>query len=483
MEVPENRKWMDNRVDCDKNITEEFLIGIHEFVKFACEQDENGLGRGKIRCPCKKCKCRKYEDSDTVKVHLCMKGFMNNYYHWTNHGEPIPQSPPMVVDHSYYGSNGQREMFDNYEQLVMDAVGPQIGNYLEQEGRNHEETMTEDPNPEAQRFFEMLNATQSPLWDGCDNYSMLSDSLTALSLKTDYGLSEGIFNGWVKFMGDTMSPGRPSGKGIISTLDDKDMKVVHLYILLNCPEVVPYLKNVTIWPSYVINGYKFVTKSQNEGMGTMNYGVCVQGGQYDTMENDYYGVLSVIVELEYTASPTKKLVLFKCEWFDPSPQGTRIDNYGNVEIRKSRIYQSYDPFILAQQAEQVYFTSFPDGQQGWLGVIKTKARSIIQSLENNRPETNDAYQDDYVQQMPLIVANDDLQQSFVDSAGVVEEVSVSLLNQYDLDEEEEEEDIELLSDSEEDEDELLDQDIEEEERLEQGEDDEFDEAYEETDSN
>jgi len=41
-----------------------------------------------------------------------------------------------------------------------------------------------------------------------------------------------------------------------------------------------------------------VIKSQNEGMRTTNYGVCVRGGQYETMENDYYGVLIDIAEFE-----------------------------------------------------------------------------------------------------------------------------------------------------------------------------------------
>ena len=108
------------------------------------------------------------------------------------------------------------------------------------------------------------------------------------------------------------------------------------------------IRNVIKWPTYVINGYKFVTKTQNEGMSTTNYGVCVRGGQHDTEKSNYYGVLTDIVEVEYTDRPTKKLVLFKCDWFDSSPQGTRIDKYGNVEIKKSRRYQNYDPFILAQ---------------------------------------------------------------------------------------------------------------------------------------
>uniref|UniRef100_A0A151UIM5 Transposase n=2 Tax=Cajanus cajan TaxID=3821 RepID=A0A151UIM5_CAJCA len=50
----------------------------------------------------------------------------------------------------------------------------------------------------------MLKDAQSPLWDGCDKYSVLSASLRALTLKTDYGLSEGCFNEWMQFMGDIM---------------------------------------------------------------------------------------------------------------------------------------------------------------------------------------------------------------------------------------------------------------------------------------
>lgn len=36
-------------------------------------------------------------------------------------------------------------------------------------------------------------------------------------------------------------PGRPSGKCVSCLLEQREMKAAHLYILLNCPEVEPYL--------------------------------------------------------------------------------------------------------------------------------------------------------------------------------------------------------------------------------------------------
>ena len=198
-------------------------------------------------------------------------------------------------------------------------------------------------------------------------------------------------------------------------------------------------------------------------MSTTNYGVCVRGGGYETIESDYYGVLIDIVELEYTGWPTKKLVLFKCEWFDPTPnQGTKIDkNYGIVEVKESKRYKNYDPFIFAQQAEQVYYTKYPEGQQGWLSVMKIKARSIIQALDTKKQEVDDPYQEDEITAIPLVVTNDDLQQSLVDEAGPIEEVERMSLNQHDL--EEVDEDVELTTEEDDDDNDDEEEDEEEEE--------------------
>lgn len=110
----------------------------------------------------------------------------------------------------------------------------------------------------------------------------------------------------------------------------------------------------------------------------------------------------------------------------------------------------------------MYFTSFSEGQQDWLGVVKIKACSIIQSFENNKPEV--AYQDDDEHQIvPIVVANGDFAESLVDTHGIGQKVPIDW---------EEEEDIEFMWSSEE---EFIDKDIEEE-RLQEEEDDNY-EAY------
>lgn len=111
---------------------------------------------------------------------------------------------------------------------------------------------------------------------------------------------------------------------------------------------------------------------------------------------------------------------------------------------------------------------------GWLGVIKTKARSTIQSLEKNVPETTHAYQDDAEQQMPVFVSDDDFQQCIVDTNGVEEVVPISVLDQLDLDIEEQYDEFEEEEEEEDDYEEVeVEVEVEEEIEVEEEEVDEF----------
>ena len=78
----------------------------------------------------------------------------------------------------------------------------------------------------------------------------------------------------------------------------------------------------------------------------MNSGVCIKGRSYSENAGDYYGQLIEILELEYPGYPFKQMVLFKCDWFDPSRHGTRRHpNYSLVEVNQCRRFNRYEPFI------------------------------------------------------------------------------------------------------------------------------------------
>ena len=55
----------------------EFYVGLEEFVGVAC-QSQLFLSEGKVRCPCARCRCRKYLDIETIRYHLHKDGFIPN---------------------------------------------------------------------------------------------------------------------------------------------------------------------------------------------------------------------------------------------------------------------------------------------------------------------------------------------------------------------------------------------------------------------
>ncbi|KAL4573651.1 hypothetical protein LXL04_020465 [Taraxacum kok-saghyz] len=175
-------------------------------------------------------------------------------------------------------------------------------------------------------------------------------------------------------------PGCPYGKLKTRMLTEKEYIAAHSYILLNEDHVQPYVKmyeeilaelhpdmnevdimldvdkNFATWFEtyarqnpiknkyihdlsgrplrtvktynvYFINCYKFHTVSYGEKKLTMNTGVCISGDSCD-----YYGMLLEILEVEYPGLPIKSTVLFRCDWYDPTPNvGVKIHNEYKLE--------------------------------------------------------------------------------------------------------------------------------------------------------
>ena len=131
-----------------------------------------------------------------------------------------------------------------------------------------------------------------------------------------------------------------------------------------------------------MNGFKFHTESYGSYRATDNTGVCIKGSVYNETESDYYGTLVEVIELEFEALPVKRTVLFKCEWFDPTPHVGMVvhPRYKLVDVHDKKRFNKYEPFVLTVQASQVYYCEYP-GRTGprmdWKAVCKIKARAQI----------------------------------------------------------------------------------------------------------
>lgn len=121
------------------------------------------------------------------------------------------------------------------------------------------------------------------------------------------------------------------------------------------------LNTVNVYTGYYVNGYKFHTEGRSANRMTVNCGVCIKGTNYSDQSSDYYGKLIEVLEVEYPTLPIKRTVLFHCEWFDPTPNvGVKIHlMYNIVDVNQRRRFHKYEPFVLASQAQQVYYISYP----------------------------------------------------------------------------------------------------------------------------
>ena len=168
-------------------------------------------------------------------------------------------------------------------------------------------------------------------------------------------------------------------------------------------------KVVKTYPIFLVNGYKFNTKEYGAEKLTNNTGVFFKGSDDpENHINDFYGVLTQILQLTYFSRPAEEVFLFRCNWFSNVP-GSGINvhkDYNLIEIKHTSHYHKYDPFVLAKQALQVYYAPYPSlkrDKADWSAVFKTKARFTFDG--KNIPDEQ-AYQADLEQNNEIIITDD-----------------------------------------------------------------------------
>nr|GME18152.1 transposon protein, putative, CACTA, En/Spm sub-class [Ipomoea batatas] len=158
------------------------------------------------------------------------------------------------------------------------------------------------------------------------------------------------------------------------------------------------IKYVTCFNGYVVNGFRFRIEDNDKGCRTQNSGVYVIGDLgTDTNPVEYYGVLTEILELQYLGA--RRVVLFRCRWFNvhDNEKGARVDGYGFTTINPQRILRTNEPFILANQASQVFY-AIDNMVKGWHVVIKTQPRDLYKMPQSEEVE-NDIVENDNIEDL------------------------------------------------------------------------------------
>ena len=171
--------------------------------------------------------------------------------------------------------------------------------------------------------------------------------------------------------------------------------LVQVFKLQSQGHASPELVSLAVGPLRVVNrysifmgnGFRFHTRERVLGKKTQNSGVLVRGDDSDPMK-EYYGVLEHIYELSYVGN--KKVYLFKCHWWDMARlgRGYKIDKYGFTSVNARCSLKTNEPFVLASQAEQVFYID-DIVDKDWLVVVKTSPRDLF-----NMPQTYDDRDDD-----------------------------------------------------------------------------------------
>ncbi|XP_075503870.1 uncharacterized protein LOC142541146 isoform X1 [Primulina tabacum] len=274
----------------------------------------------------------------------------------------------------------------------------------------------------------------------CSAYIKNASSIGVRSNRNDdleYGLSEG----------------RPISKGKEKILEDHVLQAAHRYVLFNTAEVEPYLqmhideikqtdhrflsnetllqkqhmetfaewlskqdnvnssdqiqwlahgprKHVTSYTGYIVNGHKFHTIDIERS--TQDSGVSIEAETFcQSNANDnshtigslsYYGVIPDIVLLYYYSF---KVPVFRCDWANPGTCIKIEDGFTLVNLHQGLKTFESDPFILASQAKQVFYSRDND-ETNWYVLLKAPLRGI-----NNM---NVLKEDAYTSSTPLDVS-------------------------------------------------------------------------------
>ena len=87
--------------------------------------------------------------------------------------------------------------------------------------------------------------------------------------------------------------------------------------------------------------------------------------------------------------------MFKCKWFETKPKNRRMQQHYNItSINISSQWYKHEPFILASQAENVFYLDDLKNGSNWKVVYKVSHHYLWDILEKDNDVQEEVYQED-----------------------------------------------------------------------------------------
>ncbi|CAM8999036.1 unnamed protein product [Rhodiola kirilowii] len=151
----------ETRADGESYSNDVFIAGVNNFVQIAVS---NGYlsNDNTMRCPCTKCKNRRFINITMLEEHLYKYSFTPKYYNWTLHDEDLadityanacPNLPDLSTADPFFASHDDIFGHDGVQDLVHDFPSP--NDILESFNIGDQQI----ENAEANRFFDLVNSS------------------------------------------------------------------------------------------------------------------------------------------------------------------------------------------------------------------------------------------------------------------------------------------------------------------------------------
>jgi hypothetical protein len=178
----QGRGWMYDGWKKSGAHTTEWMNKTQEFIDcaFSGSPDEG------VKCPCSRCRNTLRQDKMTLTLHLCKFGFIPDYEVWMHHGETVHQRTASVVE-----VDDDRSGDDRMDEML-DAIWPELE-------INHEDP----PTPDVQKFFDMLKASEEPLYEHT-TVSILAFVTRITSIKSKSAFSNKCYKELLSLINDVL---------------------------------------------------------------------------------------------------------------------------------------------------------------------------------------------------------------------------------------------------------------------------------------